>query len=235
MISTIDIGQLVNDGTGDDLRTAFDKVNDNFVDLNARFPRAANGENLGPSGEGIFESSSNSTLSFKKLIGGDNISLTSNVTGITITAPDSLDQLIAVSNSGTVTVARGQTMSIQGTSGITTSVTGQNLYISGTTGIVSADGAPSLSAGLDANNQNIANAGVVTSTGFYGPIEGLVYGIDVRDLSNAAGENSFDFGNLNNTYTNIIDYLQKETDVEFGTFVNPGTVSATIDLGTIAS
>jgi len=29
-IQTINIGQNANDGTGDDLRTAFDKVNDNF-------------------------------------------------------------------------------------------------------------------------------------------------------------------------------------------------------------
>ena len=32
-IQTINIGQNVNDGTGDDLRTAFDKVNDNFTYL----------------------------------------------------------------------------------------------------------------------------------------------------------------------------------------------------------
>ncbi len=119
-VKTINIGQLANDGTGDDIRTAFDKVNDNFQDLNARFPTAATGENLGATGEGIFESATNSKLSFKNIIGGDNITLTSSLTGITITAPSSLDQLIAVSNNGTVTVTRGQTMSIQGSNGITT-------------------------------------------------------------------------------------------------------------------
>ena len=29
----IDIGSVANDGTGDPLRTAFDKVNDNFTEL----------------------------------------------------------------------------------------------------------------------------------------------------------------------------------------------------------
>ena len=231
----INIGQLANDGTGDDIRTAFDKVNDNFVDLDARFPTASTGENLGPLGEGIFSSATNSSLSFKKIIGGDNITLTSSITGITITGPDSLDQLIVVSDNGTVTVARGQTMSIQGTNGIATSVTGQNLYISATNGAVSADGAPTLSAGLNANNQNIINGGTVTASAFNGPVEGLVYGIDVRELQGAAGANAFDFGNLNPTYLNLLDFLQKETDVEFGTFINPGTVTAEIDLGTIAS
>ena len=30
---TINIGTTANDGTGDPLRTAFDKINDNFVEL----------------------------------------------------------------------------------------------------------------------------------------------------------------------------------------------------------
>ena len=33
-VKKINIGQLANDGTGDDIRTAFDKVNDKFEDLN---------------------------------------------------------------------------------------------------------------------------------------------------------------------------------------------------------
>ena len=234
-VKTINIGQLANDGTGDDIRTAFDKVNDNFQDLNARFPTAATGENLGATGEGIFESATNSKLSFKNIFGGDNITLTSSLTGITITAPSSLDQLIAVSNNGTVTVTRGQTMSIQGTNGITTSVTGQNLFVSATNGALEADGAPKLSAQLDANNNNIINGGSVTASAFNGPIEGLVYGVDVRDLQAAAGNNSFDFGKLSQRYTNLLDFLQRETDVDLGKFINPGVSTAIIDLETLAS
>ena len=30
---TVNIGTIVNDGTGDDLRTSFDKINDNFKRL----------------------------------------------------------------------------------------------------------------------------------------------------------------------------------------------------------
>jgi len=234
-VKKINIGQLANDGTGDDIRTAFDKVNDNFEDLNTRFPEAASGENLGPTGEGIFESSTNSKLSFKKIIGGDNITLTSTVTGITITAPHSLDQLIAVSDNGTVTVQRGQTMGIQGGTGISTSVSGQNLIISTSNGAVSGDGAPALSAQLNANNNDIINGGTITASQFNGPIDGLVYGIDVRNLQAAAGENSFDFGNLSQRYTNLLDFLQRETDVDFGKFINPGVSSAIVDLGSIAS
>ena len=233
-VKKINIGQLANDGTGDDIRTAFDKVNDNFEDLNSRFPTAATGENLGPTGEGIFESATNSKLSFKKIIGGDNVTLTANVTGITISTPSSLDQLIAVSDNGTITVARGQTMAIQGGTGIATSVTGQNLFISTSNGALSGDGAPALSAQLNANNNNIINGGTITASQFNGPLDGLVYGVDVRDLQAAAGENSFDFGRLSQRYTNLLDFLQRETDVDLGKFINPGVSTAIIDLETIA-
>ena len=231
----INIGQLANDGTGDDIRTAFDKVNDNFIDLDARFPTAATGVNLGSLGENVFESATNSALSFKKLVAGDNISLTANLTSITVSSVDSLDQLILVSDSGSITVNRGQTMSVQGSNGISTNVVGQNLYVSGGNGIVAADGAPTLSATLNANNQNLINGGNITSSGFYGPLEGLVYGVDIRELAGSAAPGAFDFGNLNPTYVNLLDFLAKETDLEFGTFVNPGVSAAIVELGTLAA
>ena len=34
-LQTINIGSAPDDGTGDPLRTAFDKINDNFAELNA--------------------------------------------------------------------------------------------------------------------------------------------------------------------------------------------------------
>jgi hypothetical protein len=229
----INIGQLANDGTGDDIRTAFDKINDNFVDLDTRFPTAATGVNLGSLGENVFESNTNSELSFKKLIAGSHITLSSSATGITISGTTDLDQLIAVSDSGTVTVSRGQTMSVQGLNGITTSVIGQNLYVSGTTGVVGSDTLPTLSANLNANNKNIINGGTITASGFYGPIEGLVYGIDVREIGNA-GPNAWDFGSISETYTSLLDYIGKSTNVDLGTYVGAGVASGEIDLGSIA-
>ncbi len=85
------------------------------------------------------------------------------------------------------------------------------------------------------NNKNITNGGSVTGTGFYGPLEGLVYGIDVRELAGSAAPGAFDFGNLNPTFVNLLDFLSKETDLEFGKFVNPGVSAATVELGTLAS
>ena len=44
--SIINIGTLANDGTGDDLREAFIKVNNNFSELYARSPESTTAVNL---------------------------------------------------------------------------------------------------------------------------------------------------------------------------------------------
>ena len=47
-IQTINIGNRVNDGLGDDLRTAFEKVNANFTELQASLTVTAS--NVGTTG-----------------------------------------------------------------------------------------------------------------------------------------------------------------------------------------
>jgi hypothetical protein len=69
-ILPIIIGNYANDGTGDDLRTAFDKVNKNFIALNTS-AAVANGYNLGP-GIGIFANKNLTNLQFKTLTSVDN-------------------------------------------------------------------------------------------------------------------------------------------------------------------
>lgn len=46
-LQTINLGNYANDGTGDDLRTAFEKVNSNFNNLETVADNIANGVNLG--------------------------------------------------------------------------------------------------------------------------------------------------------------------------------------------
>lgn len=229
-IETVNIGAIANDGTGDDLRTAFDKINTNFTDLDGRFPTATTGVNLGTIGEGIFVNVENGQLSFKKIVAGDNISIASGANNITINSTGGLDSLLVVTDSGSITVARGQSISINGDSGITTRAVGQNLYIEATDGVLAADGAPVLSAALNANNKNINDAGTITATQFNGALEGLVYGIDVRTL--AGLYEGFDFGEIVvPNYASILEWLQKETDVDFGTLIAPGLRFGTVDGG----
>jgi len=66
-VQTINIGNQVNDGLGDDLRTAFEKVNSNFADLGASITVTAS--NLG-TGAGVFKSKTGVDLQFKSLVAG---------------------------------------------------------------------------------------------------------------------------------------------------------------------
>jgi len=80
-IQTINIGNYANDSTGDDLRTAFQKVNSNFTEL-AVTASIGNGANLG-TGTAIFKSKNLTTLEFKTLTSNDN-SVTFFPTGTTV-------------------------------------------------------------------------------------------------------------------------------------------------------
>ena len=67
-LQTINLGGYANDGTGDDLRTAFQKVNFNFDILRYE---VAGATNLG-SGIGVFAQKNDVNLEFKSLTSNDN-------------------------------------------------------------------------------------------------------------------------------------------------------------------
>ena len=75
-VQTINIGNIANDGTGDNLRQAFQKVNTNFADLDQRFDFNNTIENLG-TGEGVFYTKENNVQYYKSLKAGNNINLSS--------------------------------------------------------------------------------------------------------------------------------------------------------------
>ena len=88
-IQTINLGNYANDGTGDDLRTAFTKVNDNFSALQVALG-VTGGTNVG-TGVGIFAGTSNSNLEFRSFISTDNsVSITSSSTEINLQTNTSL-------------------------------------------------------------------------------------------------------------------------------------------------
>ena len=87
-IQPINIGNVVNDGLGDDLRTAFEKVNANFADLSTQLTITAT--NVGTVGVGVFKEKVGADLRFKKLVSGTKMLLNENVDTVTVnnTAPD---------------------------------------------------------------------------------------------------------------------------------------------------
>jgi hypothetical protein len=84
-IQLVDLGELINDGTGDDLRTAFIKVNNNFTEIEERLPDSISGVNLGTEGEGVFSSAQGAVLSFKRIDAGSNLLVSSNQNKIILT------------------------------------------------------------------------------------------------------------------------------------------------------
>lgn len=86
-IQTINLGSYANDGTGDDLRTAFTKVNANFALLESDVTGATN---IG-TGVHLFAQKNSTNLEFKTLTSTDNsVAITSNDTTVDLAATPSI-------------------------------------------------------------------------------------------------------------------------------------------------
>jgi hypothetical protein len=112
-VQTINIGNQVNDGLGDDLRTAFQKVNANFSNLSAQLTITA--VNLGINGTGVFKDKVGAELQFKKLISGTKMFLddTGDTIVVNSTAPDAFIRIST--DSGNVQASTNQNITFGGT------------------------------------------------------------------------------------------------------------------------
>lgn len=124
-IQTINIGNVVNDGLGDDLRTAFQKVNANFSELDASLTVTAS--NLGNTGEGIFKQKVGANLEFRSIVSGDKILLDGTDDSIIInsTQPDAF--VSVTTNIGPPIVAQAPSnlhLTLQGGENLRTSANG---------------------------------------------------------------------------------------------------------------
>jgi len=120
-IQTINIGNVVNDGLGDDLRTAFEKVNANFADLSTQLTITAT--NVGTVGVGVFKEKVGADLRFKKLVSGTKMLLNENTDTVTVnnTAPDAFIRIDT--DAGVMLASTYQQITLAGTAapGSTTS------------------------------------------------------------------------------------------------------------------
>jgi len=230
-IEYINVGTIANDGTGDDLREAFVKINNNFEELDLKAAADIPIENVGSLGTAVYAGLVDGVHSFKRLINGQNISISSNETSITIEGTEALEQLIVASENGTISVSNGESITIVGGQGLNTSTNGQTLNIDlASTGIVSSDTAPALSGTLSANNNDIVSANNIIANSFNGELYGNVWGVDIRTLGPFL--EGFDFGQAREVYSNALEFILAQIDVEFG-FIDPEAGEA-VDFGYIS-
>lgn len=113
-VQTINIGNVVNDGLGDDLRTAFQKVNANFSDLQQGLTVTAS--NIGATGYGIFKEKVGNDLQFKNLVPGTKIQIDEfgNSLRISTTINESFERIdtqsgvLRASDSNNITIRGGE-------------------------------------------------------------------------------------------------------------------------------
>ena len=120
-VQTINIGNQVNDGLGDDLRTAFQKVNANFSDLSSQLTITAS--NLGTTGSSVFKQKSGTNLEFRKLVSGTKMLLDETAETIILnnTAPDAFIRFDTDSGSMLASTHQQITFAGQAAPGSTTS------------------------------------------------------------------------------------------------------------------
>lgn len=228
-IQLINVGQIANDGTGDDLREAMIKVNQNFEELDLRDDEQTTASNLGTTGEGIFANKINYDLQFKKFAAGDNITLTADDNKITIAADSGVSDLTITADSGNVVLDDSAALTIAGGAGITTGIIDNTLTIvNDYVAELVEDLTPQLGGTLDAQGFDITNAGTITGS-FVGNLTGNVNGVDPSE--SAYYFNNIDLGGIVVNVTNSVELLIATTDIDLGTYGALSPIS--IDLGSI--
>jgi hypothetical protein len=112
-VQTINIGNQVNDGLGDDLRTAFQKVNANFTELSTQLTITVG--SAGTTGISLFKEKVGAELKFKNLISGTKMLLddTGDTVIVNNTAPDAFIRFDT--DSGVMLASTYQQITLAGT------------------------------------------------------------------------------------------------------------------------
>ena len=240
----INVGNFINDGTGDDLRTAFLKVNSNFDELSLQQGQNNTVANIG-TGVGIYKEKTGVEFKLKSLIAGQGIDIVPDDNEILIVSAHNAFVTVNA-DTGNITANGEQSINIVGGTGVNTAISGNTLIINGSTYTIESDTTPVLGGNLNVNNYNIFNANTITSNTFsgnlvgnvtgtlsgqvfgnvLGNLTGNVNGINVTSLNAKVNDldsmlNIFDFGFFNSIATNPIQWLLSNTVVDMGSIVSP--------------
>jgi hypothetical protein len=121
----LNIGTYANDGTGDDIRTAFQKIKSTFTLINTNLG-VTTGENIGASGQGIFSEKVDNKLQFKKITGTSGIVVSSTATTVNIAATNSVELDVSPRLGGNLNL---NTHDIIGTGDVQTTVYGLDIRV----------------------------------------------------------------------------------------------------------
>lgn len=204
-VQTINVGVLANDGTGDDLREAFIKANQNFDDLDLRVASFTEitGENLGTTGFSVFAEKENNNLQFRKIqadpLYAETVNLRISDDGNTIFLSTPQSQSRFTDGTTTITTPVEQPIFVTGEEGavVTVNTVGPEIRIRS---VISGETNPELSNNLNAADNELVNVAAIN-------------GITAAELDRAFG---FDFGEIGSTANNIIEFIIANNDVDLG-------------------
>jgi len=220
-LQTINVGNYINDGTGDDLRTAFVKVNDNFDEIYLHLGQNNTASNAG-TGVGIFKEKNGVDLRFRSLVQSDGISVVnphidpndllsarSDHIVIKNTWP-AINRITTDDNHYITTTTAPKSITISGDGSVHTTIIGDTITVDGR---IQRETTPRLGANLDLNGYNITGNG-----------------IDLKRVNNQV--NDFDFGLLSNPLPkSFIEWLMMQQNFDLGTYANPTYID--LDYGAI--
>lgn len=235
-IQTINVGNAANDGTGDDLREAFIKINQNFQILDSGI---TSGANLGTSGAEVYAGTVDNVLNFRRIVAGSNINISQFDNTIVINSPVTDSRFVITGDTGSMIAGNGINYNIIGAEGITVGVS-ENTKTITITGSLEQDPSPALGADMAANGRNITGAGAITAASLFGVsvsgntvsatnlIPTNINGVDYNQRLGRYIE-GFDFGGFEVETFSILDWVINQVGVDFGTFTSPAL--GTVDLG----
>jgi hypothetical protein len=227
-ILQVNLGTYANDGTGDDLRSAFEKVNANFNEID--LTRVLTAANLG-GGAPLFYDKVGTTLRFRSIVGGQNIELGYNNNEVTISTvnliaklEDDLEPTLGgnlnlnefdITGQGNI-IVDGDIIAVNFQGNLTGNVTGQ----------VS-----------DISNHSITDLGDVDISN---PLFGQTLVWDgsawVTGTPESSISNTFDFGRIGVSAVDPLQLALQFTNIDFDTFSYPSTNKldfGPIDLSTV--
>lgn len=214
-LQVINLGNVANDGAGDDLRTAFVKVNANFSALEIAAADTT-GTNLGSIGANVFKEVVDNNMRFRKLVSGYNISVVETDNTIEFSMSGA-NNIIVVSDNGSLIASPGGSINIVGGAGITVTASENTKTLTIVGGVIN-EPTPTLGADLNANGNDITNISNINGTSWDNMIGKLF---------------NMDFGQIPNSINNMLDFIVRFVDVDLGSISAPAAYI--IDMGPTGS